>query len=146
MPPHLNGTRTGCQSFALHTVAKTLWGEARGEGVDGMLAVANVIRNRTENPSWWGDSYTDVCLKSRQFSCWNEDDPNRSKLDHVTVDDPQYLIAVGIAALIIADALLPDTTNGATHYLVTEWIPKTYWTKALVAVATIGRHTFFKEP
>lgn len=28
-------------------VARTIWGEARGEGANGMQAVANVIMNRT---------------------------------------------------------------------------------------------------
>ena len=35
--------------------AKTLWGEARGEGIIGMLAVACVIKNRINRPGWWGN-------------------------------------------------------------------------------------------
>ena len=34
----------------LSVVARTIWGEARGDGVPGMHAVANVIANRVRNP------------------------------------------------------------------------------------------------
>ena len=38
-------------------LARTLWGEARGEGLAGQIAVACTIRNRVEDgraKSWWG--------------------------------------------------------------------------------------------
>jgi len=38
-------------------LAHTLWGEARGEGLDGQIAVAWTIRNRVfdgKDKSWWG--------------------------------------------------------------------------------------------
>ena len=49
-------------------IAKTLYGEARGEGYDGMLAVATVIYNRAKHDK---DLFVKVCLKPKQFSCWN---------------------------------------------------------------------------
>ena len=60
-------------------LARTLWGEARGEGFDGQIAVAWTIRNRVfdgKAKSWWGEGYAEVCLKPWQFSCWNQNDPN----------------------------------------------------------------------
>ena len=46
----------------LDTLARTLWAEARGEGVAGMEAVAAVIMNRVnadlgndDKPDWWGE-------------------------------------------------------------------------------------------
>ena len=52
-------------------IAKTIYGEARGEGYVGMLAVATVIFNRAR-----GDKslLAKVCLKPKQFSCWNSTD------------------------------------------------------------------------
>ena len=38
-------------------LARTLWGEARGEGTAGQIAVAWTIRNRVfdgKTNSWWG--------------------------------------------------------------------------------------------
>ncbi|RYE62086.1 MAG: cell wall hydrolase, partial [Oxalobacteraceae bacterium] len=60
-------------------LARTVWGEARGEGINGMVAVAWTIRNRVEDAkdrSWWGEGYSGVCQRPYQFSCWNSNDPN----------------------------------------------------------------------
>lgn len=96
-------------------IARTLWGEARGQGIEGMTAVANVIANRASAPTWWGHSFQEVCLKPFQFSCWNHDDPNRAKLLAVTSDDDQFTLALEIAARVLMEALT-DTTNGAHYY------------------------------
>jgi len=61
-------------------LARTLWGEARGEGLAGQIAVAWTIRNRVfdgKAKSWWGEGYAGVCLKPWQFSCL---EPERSQL------------------------------------------------------------------
>ena len=60
-------------------LARTLWGEARGESLAGQIAVAWTIRNRVKDgkdKSWWGEGYASVCQKPYQFSCWNRNDPN----------------------------------------------------------------------
>ena len=63
----------------LDILARTLWGEARGESLAGQIAVAWTIRNRVNDgnaKSWWGEGYVGVCQKPYQFSCWNKNDPN----------------------------------------------------------------------
>ena len=45
-------------------LARTIWGEARGEGQTGMQAVANVIMNRVKKGGWWGATVQDVVLKN----------------------------------------------------------------------------------
>lgn len=134
------------RSWDVLTLSKTLWGEARGEGYKGMLAVAHVIRNRAASPGrdWWGDTITEVCLKPRQFSCWNTDDPNRDLLDNVTLEDREYLIAHGVAALVLAGEL-DDPTGGATHYLRSDILNRVRWDDSMVETARIGHHVFFRE-
>ncbi|MFT8135469.1 hypothetical protein ACMYLZ_23150, partial [Salmonella enterica subsp. enterica serovar Enteritidis] len=64
-------------------LARTLWGEARGEGQAGQIAVAWTIRNRVfdgKAKSWWGEGYAGVGLKPGRFSCWNKNDPNYAYL------------------------------------------------------------------
>ena len=64
-------------------LARILWGEARGEGLNVIVAVAWTIRNRVEDgktASWRGEGYSDVCQKPYPFRCWNENDPNFSFL------------------------------------------------------------------
>ena len=63
----------------------------------------------------WRTSLRSILLHPWQYSCFNRGDPNRSKLISVTETDPEYAVAMQLAA----DALsgkLPDITNSATHY------------------------------
>lgn len=136
------------------TIAKTIWGEARGEGNRGMQAVANVIRNRwlkanTGSPrtTWWGSTWIGICKKESggtyQFSCWSPRDPNRAKMDakYLGDGDPLFASAVMIAQLCVAGELL-DLTNGADHYYSTA-IPTPYWAKGEKAIASVGSHKFY---
>lgn len=122
--------------------ARTIWGEARGEGIRGMQAVANVIRNRVKAGSWYGQTYEDVVLKPYQFSCWNENDPNFSKIWTVDESDVQFSNAKGIAKLAYNGDLL-DITGGATHYHRAGATPN--WAFYMQKTAVIGNHIFYKE-
>lgn len=121
-------------------MAKTLYGEARGEGIPGLEAVASVILNRVKHPRWWGKNIREVCLKPMQFSCWNIDDPNRRKLMTDLSDDPIFDICKRIAVRAI-HGLLKDTTKGSTHYHTLKSHPK--WANALVPNTQIGNHLFY---
>jgi len=121
-------------------MAKTIYGEARGEGISGMEAVANVIINRVKKPCWWGKTIRDVCLKPMQFSCWNTDDPNRAKLNADLSDDPVFDVCKRIAVRAIR-GLLPDKTKGSTHYHALSVHPR--WASALVPNTQIGHHLFY---
>ena len=121
-------------------MAKTLYGEARGEGISGLEAVANVIMNRVKKPCWWGKTIREVCLKPMQFSCWNTDDPNRSKLMGDLSHDPLFDVCKRIAVRAIR-GLLPDKTKGSTHYHTLSVHPR--WASALVPNAQIGNHLFY---
>lgn len=125
-------------------VAKTLWGEARGEGHEGMQAVCNVIQNRVNSGIyWWGSTFRTVCLASFQFSCWLSGDPNRAKLLAVTQDDPQYADAISIASESMAGNL-PDITGGATSYYANSMPEPPSWAEGLSPTAVIGNQSFFK--
>jgi len=120
-------------------MARTIYGEARGEGVKGMQAVANVIMNRVKAGGWYGASVKDVVLKPYQFSCWNENDPNRLIIKNA--NQAQLKQAREIAEKVISGEL-PDITAGATHYYAKS-ISAPYWTKSMKKVATVGSHYFY---
>lgn len=125
------------------TLARTAWGEARGEGREGMQAVCNVVMNRVKRGGWYGATPKEVCLKKNQFSCWNSNDPNYKKLLAVTDSDSQFALAKTLAALAVAGQL-PDITNGATNYLALGSLSKVpSWSKNMKQVASIGNHTFY---
>lgn len=127
-------------------LARTLWGEARGEGTLGMHAVANVIVNRVKvaekrGKYWWGNNIIQVCQKPYQFSCWNRSDPNFQKLQQVGADDLYFASALRIARRAVA-GVLEDKTFGATHYHAAGISP--YWAKNEKPVTVIGQHIFYK--
>jgi spore germination cell wall hydrolase CwlJ-like protein len=140
MPFDLDLSGAGQVSQQVDIVARTIWGEARGEGARGMQAVANVIINRAKKPGWWGHNIIEVCLADRQFSAWNRNDPNYAKVQAVTTADSSFKTALGIAAQAVAGTL-PDITGGATSYHTTAINP--YWAEADKLLTTIGAHKFY---
>ncbi|MBR1479475.1 MAG: cell wall hydrolase [Alphaproteobacteria bacterium] len=132
----------------IEIMAKTIYGEARGEyarangGMNALIAIGNVIMNRSLEAEV---SIADVCLRPRQFSCWNRDDPNSRLLERVTMDNPMYRICYVIATRIICGEI-DDITNGASHYYSRSLKIPPYWARHKTPLATIGNHIFFKLP
>jgi cell wall hydrolase len=129
-------------SATLDVLARTVWGEARGEGRPGMEAVACVIRNRALHPRWWGDDIPSVCRHPWQFSCWNANDPNLPKLRTVDASDPTFAQALTVARAAATGQLL-DPTGGADSYYA-EGIPAPAWAARATFTKQIGRHLFFR--
>jgi spore germination cell wall hydrolase CwlJ-like protein len=128
----------------LEILARTIYGEARGENFEGQIAVAWVVCNRYKaQKKIWGYTIEEVCQKPWQFSCWNDNDPNRGKALAATFVDDAYVQAYGIACLVLLGKL-PDFSNGATHYHSTQTVPPT-WAAALPMTAHVGKHIFYKE-
>jgi len=127
-------------------IARTLYGEARGEyaktGIAALIAVGNVIVNRFKGNKKYGKTLTEVCLKPRQFSCWNEEDPNRSLIQQEDLEkDPLFRIACQVAKKV-ALGVWPDLTRGCDHYHATSCKP--YWARADKVRMRLGRHIFYK--
>lgn len=126
---------------ARETVARTIWGEARGEQRRGMAAVASIIRNRAVNPRWWGRDWVSVCKMRWQFSCWNFEDRNRRALLAVGESNREYRIALELADLAMAGAL-EDETKNADHFHTIRARP--LWSQGRQPTITIGNHRFFR--
>lgn len=127
-------------------LARTIYGEARGEGQFGMQAVASVILNRVEvarklGGYWWGNSVLQVCHKPYQFSCWNKTDPNYRKLIALDDTDIHFVTAKRVARRAML-GFLKDETKGATHYHARSVMPD--WAKGKQPCAVIGKHLFYK--
>lgn len=134
----------------LEVLALTIYGEARGELIEGQVAVGCVIRNRVSNLR----NYKDVCFEKYQFSCWNQNDPNYSILTELAgkiviggildIDNLAltqcHWVAQGIMNLFIL-----DNTHGARNYMTTKLfvsgdVPQ--WARAMKTSAVIGNHSF----
>lgn len=122
-------------------IARTLWGEARNQGVPGMQAVACVIRNRRDNPGWWGRTLRGVCLSRMQFSCWNTFDPQFAAMHAPEITGRSIALARQVAADI---ENLPDTINGADHYCTEAVVEQTSFARNNTPVAHVGTHVFYR--
>ena len=121
-------------SKAEEIIAITILAEARGEGEAGMYAVAAVIAQRANDKKITPEQ---VCLKRKQFSCWN----NKS------VKDLKHLLKVDQAryALLLArniKLLSREFVSFANHYHNKSVKP--YWSKGVKPVKVIGNHIFYK--
>lgn len=137
-------------------VTLTLYGETRGEPIEGQIAVGCVIRNRVETGRW-GASYAKVCLAPWQFSCWR---PEGGRENYETVvaaaqmlarsttlpENPRLRQCAWVAQGVIGAWIL-DTVREATHYYAPAAMvpagtaPK--WAAGLTPVAKKGSHLFF---
>jgi spore germination cell wall hydrolase CwlJ-like protein len=125
--------------FNLSVTALCLWREARGEGTDGMQAVAHVIANRAKSS---GKSWAQTVYAKLQFSSMTYgQDPQLCNVP--SSSDPQFAECCAIVDAVAAGTD-SDLTNGATNYFDNS-IPEPIWAKAMIQVAVIGRFTFYKE-
>lgn len=109
----------------------TLYHEARGEGVQGLEAVASVIMNRAKQSR---KSVCSIVYERKQFS-WT----------HVTKDkrikgNIMDILSITHKAL---SGVLVDVTQGATFYHATYVKPS--WAKHKVLTVRINKHIFYKE-
>ena len=132
------------------TLARTIFGEARGEPDDGKEAVANVVVNRLKSgrfPRKASDPKTiaGVCLERFQFSCWNADDPNASKIANLqTGSSPVFDTCFAIAQRAVGGTLA-DRTDTATHYHADTISPPNWTAPPAIMTVKIGHHVFFKN-
>ena len=135
---------TDSATKTLDILARTIYGEARGESLAGKVAVAYTIVNRAARPSWWGKTVVEVCLKPWQYSCWNANDPNSQLIKEVTLESHSFRDCFGVACLVL-NRTLPDPVSGATHYYALSMPSPPSWAAALKSITVIGGHKFFLE-
>lgn len=132
---------------AVDTLARTLWGEARGESVRAMEAVAALVMNRVRRARerggwWWGGDVVSVCRKPDQFACWAVGAPEQAGLQAVTPADPVFAVCQRIARRAVA-GLLADPTGGATHLHKAGETPD--WAQGRCACAEFGTLLFYND-
>lgn len=121
---------------------RTIWMEARDQGILGMRAVAAVLINRSNRR---GAGLAAICLAPEQFSCWNTKDGNRILMSHTPENDSWMLSALQQLEI----ALTPETvdpTFGATCYYNPQIvpIPPVFAIPANLTL-TQGKHRFYRE-
>ncbi len=127
----------------------TIVGEARGEPIEGQVAVGNVILNRSTARK---QSILDICLAPKQFSCWNENDPNRAVLielaNKILFGSNSYDDYKQIQWIVegLMDKKVSDNTHGSNYYMVTGLLnsdKRPVWASRIHNSTVVGHHTFF---
>lgn len=128
-------------------LALTLYGEARGESIEGQIAVGCVIRNRLTAK----EGYKEVCLSPYQFSCWNSSDPNYPILNGLAeklTNDEQITMPIywqcNFVANDIISGITKDVTGGSKNYLTNDLyaLGTITWARYMKVSAVIGSQTF----
>lgn len=134
----------------------TIYGEARGEPIEGQIAIGCVIRNRV-HVGRWGASYAKVCLAPWQFSCWRPEGGRENYAvvveaaemlaQSTTLPDDALLRQCAWVAQGIIGAWILDTVRESTHYYAPDAMqpPGSMPAWAVNRVPTVrrGRHLFF---
>ena len=154
LPPPPRADAVGADDLTL--VASTVYLEGAGEPEAGQLGVAWVIRNlmdrltRSARQVILGvDGVVDADGRAWEvFSCWN-DDYRSQRTARLIAPDPVVWERCWRAAAGALWRMLPDPTDGATHYLNVELTRKirprhdlpSWYDEARVTVR-IAQHTF----
>ncbi len=124
-----------------------VYGEARGESLDGKAGVAWVAVNRVKRGGWFGNTLKKVILKPYQFSCFLPTDPNFGLLedallnfDRYIAEDPVFKECFYIAKGVY-EGWIRDLTHGALYYHARSVSPG--WAKSYSKKAEIGNHIFY---
>jgi hypothetical protein len=122
-------------------LAEAIYFEARGEPVEGQVAVAEVILNRVDS-----DRYPDtICavvnqgtgrLHACQFSYTCDGIPE-------AITEPAAWARAGKIARLLMDGHDRGLTADATHYHADYVDP--YWAKVYPKTTQVGRHIFYKQ-
>ena len=123
-------------------LAEALYFEARGESLQGMMAVAEVILNRVDSPAYpnsvcgvvgQGGSGLYQCQFS--YNCDGRSDAIR---------EPGAWNTVGRVARLMLDGAPRTLTDGATHYHTRAVNPS--WARRFPQTAAVGAHLFYRQP
>lgn len=126
----------------LETMARTIFGEARGESPEGQVAVACVILNRFASRKWFaGKTVAETCTKPMQFSCWNDAKMGGQRKQILAASTADLVPCFNAALTALHDG---DTVQGATHYYA-DYIKPPAWAAGKQPVVVVGRHRFFSN-
>jgi len=118
-------------------IAVAVYHEARGESLDGQLAVAKVIMNRALSGKY-PTNWCGVVKQPWQFSFVN---PRTGVYPSIDEGSASWRKALGVTRLAIAD-VLPTVSNDVLWYHATYVSPS--WGRRLNLAQRIGTHIFYR--
>ena len=126
-------------------VVQALFHEARGEPLEGILAVASVIHNRV-NSSRYPNDHCSVIHQRMQFSYVHERQARGLSLQPQpkAVEQAVYQQIQDIAMQMLTQTFEPVLESDVLWYAHSR--VNNYWTRVKQKVDQIGNHVFYKNP
>ncbi|MCG3266659.1 cell wall hydrolase [Yoonia sp. I 8.24] len=123
-------------------LAEALYFEARGESVEGLFAVGEVILNRVDSSAYPGTLCGVINQGTgRRYACqFTYTCDGRAEV----INEPRAWERVGKVARILIDGAPRVLTGGATHYHTKAVSPS--WAQRFPRTASIGSHYFYRQP
>ena len=119
----------------LMCLAQAIYVEARGEPLDGQLAVGAVIVNRTNSNRYPGD-YCSVVTQRGQFSF-----VRHGRIPSPDEGSPEWVRAKAVAQIAHQD--LWDSAAGDALFFYARYV-RPGWARSKVQLATIDSHIFYR--
>ena len=123
-------------------LALNIYHEARGEGIEGWLAVAFVTVNRKHSERF-PNSICEVVYDSYQFSWTHDDIPDKPMLKKYADRKAWEYIQWFAKGFLENYENIVDPTEGSLYYHSHRVEP--YWSEYFTKVAVIGNHIFYSE-
>jgi len=127
----------------------TILAEAGNQPFEGMVAVGEVIRNRTRRRYNSDGTIMGTIMIPYQFSCWNNDATNRRLiirvLNDLTLNHMLKEEAVDKAIKAWSDSYVTNITGGAVLYHNTHTAPSWIQSPTVIKVVQIHDHIFYNE-
>ena len=120
---------------------EAIYFEARGESINGQIAVAEVIINRANSPIFPNT----ICGVIKQGA----ENLNRCQFSYKCDGEPEYMTErkamkrAADVAILMMKGERRDLSGNATHYHADYVDP--YWASKLQKTATVGTHLFYKR-
>ncbi len=139
----LNQTDQSTDSASTHSddilAALTIYLEARGESFAGKMAVAAVIRNRTQHKYHSDGTIRGTVLRRKQFEPWIGRSPKDVRFNPNNRKMQESLLAWEL----VQDGR--NVVDGAVLFYNPSLVRTPRWAKVYQKVSTIGGHEFFNK-
>jgi N-acetylmuramoyl-L-alanine amidase len=127
----------------LDCMTEAIWYEARGEGTQGMQAVAGVILNRTKSKRY-PDSVCAVVHQPKQFSYRNHAAPAQPIRIVYNQSEAEVYTQASEVAMQALTGRLEQLFDDSVMWYARQDISN-YWTKKKAAVMQVGQHIFYSK-
>lgn len=139
-------------------LARLIFGEARNQSKEAMIAVAWAVKNRLlEKRKYFGFSYHEIIQKNNgkyyQFSSFIPDDPNFKLLINPLAENREkttqsWFQAYEVSTSVIG-GLFTDPIDGSTYFHSKDFSQEKFITKIVpgaIYLKTIGSFLFYQDP